>query len=119
MNAFIPATSTVIIGSGPGGQHTMFADSVDTVNRWLASGYMHKHTERQTPTHHAVCECPEIITTITQPVVVEPVEPVCHCGGTIVPSTDDDVSLNPCEGYCSVCMLVYAYCITGCRCEAL
>lgn len=52
-----PAVSTSLVGSGPQGAFGTYADSVETVNRWLAGGFLHKHNEQQVPTHHGVCDC--------------------------------------------------------------
>jgi hypothetical protein len=32
---------------------------------------------------------------------------LCHCGGTILPSSDQDVDLHVCEYVCGHCGLVY------------
>lgn len=52
-----PATSNTVIGSGPSGEVTMFADSIATVDEWIESGRFHKHTSKQVPTLASICPC--------------------------------------------------------------
>lgn len=53
----LPATSNVFVMDGPRGEVTAFADSTATVNEWIKSGRVHKHTARQVPTMAAICPC--------------------------------------------------------------
>lgn len=55
------------IGTGPteNGEVTMFATPT-RIASWIESGYLHQHTPEQTPTHHAVCQCPAIRRSVTE-----------------------------------------------------
>lgn len=44
-------------GSGPNGAVLMFADSKDTLRKWIQDGYLHLHPGQRTPMHREVCPC--------------------------------------------------------------